>query len=71
MLDSNEWWQSCDTIKLYKADAERGKKDTELLAIDVWDNESEFLDLIILMRLYLKGDKRVKNVVQRIRENLP
>ena len=71
MADTNDKWQACDTIKLYKTNTEKGRADQEILSIDIWNNQSEMEDLKMLIRLYLKEDMRVKAVVKRIKGNLP
>ena len=70
MIDTNEWLKLGSAIKIYETYSERGLKDRELLSISMWDNESEFRDLLLLTSLYLKGDVRVKDVLQRIKGNL-
>ena len=68
MLNTNECLKTCNAMKLYETYSERGLKDRELLSISMWDNESEFRDLLLLILLCSKGDVRVKGVLQGIKE---
>ena len=67
MSASEPDWMTCNTLKLFGPSRGKNVYNVEKIHLDIWEDQDEFIDVILLIEAYFKKDEQIMTIVNKLK----